>query len=197
MGLSIHYNGYLKEAKSLPDLILEVKEVAEIHGWKYKIFNTKFPDEQFNKEPALDKFYGIYFIPVKSEPILLVFLSNGRMVNPMGVKISNPSELEQKDSWIYNHSVKTQYAGVAVHQLIIKFFRYLNDKYFRDFEMMDESYYWETNDEEKMKERFREYNAVMDNFKLTLETFPLENDEDVTKYFERLMKHINNLKNDN
>lgn len=48
-----------------------------------------------------------------------------------------------------------------------------------------------------MKEQFREYNAVMDNFKLALETFPLENIEDVTKYFERLMKHINNLKNGN
>lgn len=194
MGLSIHYRGYLKEASSLPDLIREVKDVAEIYGWKYQTFNTVFPKKQFSEEVSFDKFYGISFTPTNSEIVSLVFLSNGRMVCPVRVKLSDKYQLEQEDSWIYFNSVKTQYAGVLIHQLVIHFFRYLNDKYFRDFEMHDESYYWETNDEEKMKAQFKTYNALIDNFVLAVETFPLQKDEDITNYFERLMKRVNDLR---
>ncbi|MBW7891393.1 MAG: hypothetical protein H3C48_10300 [Chitinophagaceae bacterium] len=195
MGLSIHYKGYFKEAGLLPDFIREVKDVAEIHGWEYQIFGAVFPEERFSEEMVFDKFYGIHFTPTNSETISLVFLSNGRMICPVRVKFSDRVQLEQKDSWIYTNSVKTQYAGVVVHQLIIHFFRYLNNKYFRDFEMKDESYYWETNDEEKLKIQFKIYDSLMDNFVLAIETLPLQKDEGISSYFERLMKYVNDLKN--
>lgn len=83
---------------------------------------------------------------------------------------------------------------LIIHQLLIHFFRYLNDRYFRKFELKDERYYWETNDEEKMKNQLKKYDTLMDNFTLALETFPLQKDEDISIYFERLMKHINDLK---
>src|SRR5690625_2262803 len=162
MGLSIHYSGYLKKANLLPELIREVKDVAEIYEWKYQIFDTVFPDEQFQKEVDFDNLYGISFRPPDSETISLVFLSNGRMVCPASVSFFKKDVTDYEESWIYTTSVKTQYAGVRVHQVIILFFRYLNDKYFRDFEMMDESYYWETNDEAKMIEQFNTLNALID-----------------------------------
>lgn len=194
MGLSIHYNGYLKKAELLPDLIQEVKDVAEVYGWKYGIYNTNFPDNQFSTETNFEEFYGISFTPTNCETISFVFLSNGRMICPVRVKFSDDSEREKTDSWVYTNSVKTQFAGVVTHQLLILFFRYLNDKYFRDFEMSDESYYWETNDEKKMKEQFKRYDALLDNFVLAFETFPIQKEEEITTYFERLMKHINRLK---
>lgn len=60
--------------------------------------------------------------------------------------------------------------------------------------MMDESYYWETNDEETMKKQFKEYNMLLDNFTLAIETFPLNEGENIINYFERLMEYINSLK---
>lgn len=194
MGLSIHYNGYLKNAELLPDLIREVKDTAEIYGWKHHIFETEFPNDRFNDKIDFEKLYGISFTPENSETVSFVFLSNGRMVCPVRVSLSDNDTLNERDSWVYSVSVKTQFAGVKMHQLLIHLFRYLNDHYFRDFEMFDESYYWETNDEEKMQEQFKTYVSLLDNFELALQTFPMEKDEDIEQYFERMMKHVKNLK---
>lgn len=194
MGLSIHYSGYLKKADSLPELIREIKDIAEVYQWKYQVFDATFPDGQFSNTLNFENFYGINFTPPKSETISIVFLSNGRMICPVRVLIADPEELEDENAWIYTNSVKTQFAGEVVHQLIIQFFRHLNKKYFRNFEMMDESYYWETNDEETMKKQFKEYNMLLDNFTLAIETFPLNEGENIINYFERLMEYINSLK---
>jgi len=194
MGLSIHYSSHLKEAELLPDLIQEVKDVAEVYGWEYRICNTTFPDNQFSKETSFEEFYGISFTPANCETISFVFLSNGRMVCPARVKFSDDSEKEKGNSWVYTNSVKTQFAGVMIHQLLVQFFRYLNGKYFRDFQMSDESNYWETNDEEKTKEQFKAYDTLLDNVLLATETFPMGKNEDITAYFERLLKHINSLR---
>lgn len=194
MGLSIHYSGHLKEAKLLPDLIEEVQDVAKVYGWKYHTFNMSFPDNKFSKETAFDKIYGINFTPTNSETISIAFLSNGVMVCPSRIHFFANSEKKEEREWIYTTSVKTQYAGIKVHQFITVFLKYLNGKYFGNFKLSDESSYWETNDEEKMKAQFQEYNVLMDNFVLAIETFPAQKNETMFTYFERLMKYVNNLK---
>lgn len=195
MGLSIHYSGRFKDAEALPDFISTVKEFAEVYGWKYQIFNTAFPNNQFSLETLFDELYGISFTPKNSESISFVFLSNGRMVCPVRLMLSEgTAQRKDEDSWIYTNSVKTQFAGVSIHQLLIHFFRYLDEKYFNDFKMLDESYYWETYDEEKMKEQFKNYDTLIDNFVLAFETFPMQTDEEITDYFERLIKYINDLR---
>jgi hypothetical protein len=52
MGISIHYKGRLKAKSSLPGLIEEVKDIAEIYKWRYFIFEEQFPVGGFGK-PAL------------------------------------------------------------------------------------------------------------------------------------------------
>ncbi|ANI89533.1 hypothetical protein A9P82_09660 [Arachidicoccus ginsenosidimutans] len=194
MGLSIYYGGHLKKAELLPALIGEVKDVAKIYNWKYHIYNTVFPDNQFNTQTSFDDIYGISFTPPNCETISFSFLSNGKMVCPSRVNFFAHSKGEEERLWIYTTSVKTQYAGVVFHQFIIHFFKYLNNKYFNNFKMSDESNYWETNDEETLKMQFKIYDTLMDNFMLALETFPVQKDENILAYFERLMKHINELK---
>jgi hypothetical protein len=102
----------------------------------------------------------------------------------------------KNEPYIYTVSVKTQFAGVIVHQLLIRLFKYLNNKYFEDFKLKDESYYWETDDENLMLEQFKVYDRLLDNFELSFQTFPIESGEDMISYFERLMKHVDNLKKD-
>ena len=193
MGLSIHFRGRLRKAESLPALIEEIKDVSDVYGWKYVIFNSHFPNNAFENHTSFEDVYGINFTPTNSETISLAFLSNGAMVSPERISFFAHSENEP---YIYTVSVKTQFAGVVVHQLLIRLFKYLNDKYFEDFHLDDESYYWETDDENLMRERFKVYDTLLDNFELSIQTFPIESNEGVIAYFERLMKHIDNLKKD-
>jgi hypothetical protein len=60
--------------------------------------------------------------------------------------------------------------------------------------MSDESHYWETGDENLMREKFREYDTLLDNFTLSMQTFSVQKGENMISYFERLLEHINNLK---
>ena len=191
MGLSIHYSGRLRKAEHLQSLIEEIKDVSDVYGWKYHIFDTYFPNNAFENNTSFKKVYGINFTPTNCETVSLAFLSNGKMVSPESIEFFAHTKNEP---YIYIVSVKTQFAGVTVHQLLIQLFKYLNEKYFEDFNLNDESYYWETNDENLMRERFKEYNNLLDNFALSIETFPVKSGENIISYFDRLMKHVDNLK---
>ncbi|WP_191737345.1 hypothetical protein [Chryseobacterium caseinilyticum] len=186
-------SGKLKQADLLTDLTEEIVDVAEAHHWKFHVFNSAFPDNTFSKETVYDKLYGINFTPQNCETISIVFLSNGKMVCPARIHFFASSENSEEQSYIYSNSVKTQYAGIQTHQVIILFFRYLSNKYFDDFELSDESGYWETNDEEKMKKQFQIYNRLTDDFALAFETLPAKEGEDIFTYLERLMKNVNDL----
>jgi len=63
-----------------------------------------------------------------------------------------------------------------------------------DFKMQDESGYWETSDESIMQANFREYDALLDNFVLSMQTFPVKKGENMISYFERLMEEVRKLK---
>ncbi|MDR2148509.1 MAG: hypothetical protein LBE91_18865 [Tannerella sp.] len=125
MGLSIHYSGRLKKAEFLPDLIEEIKDISNVYGWKYYIFETRFPGNTFENRISFDDVYGINFTPTKCETVSLTFLSNGTMVCPSRMMFYAHSENETERSWIYTNSVKTQFAGVLIHQLLIRLFKYL------------------------------------------------------------------------
>jgi hypothetical protein len=194
MGLSIHYSGRLRKAEDLPFLVEEVKDVSDVYGWKYKIHDNCFPDNTFDGHTSFENIYGISFTPTDCETISIAFLSNGTMVCPVRVLFFADSGDETQRSYIYTVSVKTQFAGAIVHQLLIRLFKYLNGKYLDDFNLSDESYYWETDDENLMRERFKLYDNLLDNVVLSVQTFPIKSGEDMISYFERLMKHINDLK---
>jgi hypothetical protein len=191
MGLSIHFSGRLRQAAYLPAMVEEVIDVSNVYGWKYHTYNTQFINDSFVHPTSFENVYGISFTPTNSETISLAFLSNGTMVSPARISFfaHTPNE-----AYIYTVSVKTQFAGVFVHQILIRFLKYLNEKYFEDFKLNDESYYWETDDDNLMRERFKVYDNLMDHFELSIQTFPIASDEDIISYFERLMKHIENLK---
>ena len=59
--------------------------------------------------------------------------------------------------------------------------------------MRDESEYWETADENVLRKNFKAYDALLDNFTLSLQTFPVEKGENMISYFEHLLEHINHL----
>ena len=194
MGLCIYYSGRIKDAESLPQLIEEVKDVATVYGWKYKVDECSFPNNTLDTQENLDSIYGISFTPPNCETISITFLSNGVMACSAGILLFGNSQNENERNNIFRLFAKTQYAGMATHAIIINLFRHLNSKYFTDFNMIDEGEYWETADENVLRKNFKAYDALLDNFCLSLQTFPVKDGEGMTSYFERLMKHVNRLK---
>jgi hypothetical protein len=195
MGLCIYYSGRIKNAESLPQLVEEIRDISEIYGWKYHTYETHFTNDTLDEQESFQKIYGIGFTPPECETISLAFLSNGVMVCPSGIELFADSDNETQKSYIYSIFAKTQFAGMVIHATIINIFKYLNNKYLKDFRMMDESGYWETGDENIMRKNFQEYDALLDNFVLGIQTFPVNKGETMIAYFERLLWHVNKLEN--
>jgi hypothetical protein len=148
-------------------MIDEVKDIAKVNKWDHHIFGTEFDYGLLEKESFDQNIFGIIYSPPGCEPICLTFLSNGRMCCPFTLEHFKDSNKNEK--FLYTIFSKTQYAGFEAHKIIIDLFRYLDKKYFLEFELTDESRYWETGKEDVLKESFKRYNNMMDQFSNALE----------------------------
>lgn len=190
MGLSFHYSGRIANPDNLPDLIDEVVDICKVYKWKYHVFDRQFPENAFGKGEHDMRLYGICFTPPESETVDVCFLSNGRMSNPLLLQSWGNSTVKEEKKYLYHISVKTHYAGVNIHRNIIQLFRYLNEKYLADFTMSDEGGYWETNNEEVLKENFKRYTDLIDGFALALESQQKEEGEDIVTYLLRMAQQL-------
>ncbi len=191
MGISFHYSGRIAKAELLPELVEEVKEIAVLYHWKYKIYETYLPEDDLGKVVYNSNIYGISITPPGCETVSICFLSNGLMSDIVHLLFFGKNETREESEYLYMLAVKTQFAGVETHQLIIHLFRYLSKKYLSDFKLIDEGGYWETNDAELLKTNFKRTAALIDGFALALQCLPLKEGETIETYFERLMKEVN------
>ncbi len=186
MGLSIHYNGKFKKSASLAAMIEELQDVAIANEWKSHVFETSFDAiDEDEKEYTL---YGIILNPPECEPVQFIFLRNRRMCSLGMLAICKEDKKFEKH--LYQLFTKTQYAGIEIHKQIIHLFRYISAKYFEKFEMVDEGYYWETNDEHKLKAQFDAYIKFTDMISLGLQAIPIEEDETIENYIKRVVGKV-------
>jgi len=190
MGLSIHYSGRIAKPGLLPELINEIEDIVSIHNWKYEVYERVFPENGFGDPDYNQMIYGISFTPPECETIPVCFLSNGRMSSYSNLLFFGKSDKESEKKYLYMLSVKTQFAGVVPHQYIIHPFRYLSEKYFPDFKLIDEGKYWETNDVELLKTTFKKNNHLIDSISSVIEYVPMQPGETIETYFERVLKLI-------
>ena len=191
MGLSFHYSGSIANPEFLPKLIEEVLDIAKIYGWKNSIYETSFPNNCLSDtDEYINEIFGVSFTPPGCETIFICFLSNGRMSSPIHLKFYGKSKDQKENPFLYLISVKTQFSNPLIHATIIQIFKHLNNRYFSDFKLSDEGQYWETDDEEILKNNFARYNAILDSFSLGLETLPMIANESFEDYFLRLFELI-------
>ena len=195
MGLSFHYSGSIANPELLPELIDEIQDIAKMYNWKYFIFDRQFPENSFGKTEYNHNIYGICFTPTDCETIDICFLSNGRMSSLLHLKFFGKADNQAEQAYLYMLSVKTQSAGVELHQFVIQLFRYLNKKYFADFKMSDEGSYWETDDLALLRTTFKRYTDLINGFSSALEYIQIQPDETIESYFERLLKLLHDNKN--
>ena len=190
MGLTIHYSGIFDKDASLTAFIGEVKDIAMTFNWPHKIFEETFPSRAFDDRYD-DKIYGACFTPPDCETVWLSFLSNRRLSSPSNLTFYGKSDDDDEKKYLYMLSVKTQFAGVEVHKFVIHLLKYLNQKYFSEFNVHDEGEYWETANEKLLDENFKRYTGLLNSFRTALETYPLREGETLESYFERLHKYVN------
>lgn len=179
MGLSIHYSGRIKDRALIDDLTAEVEDICNALDWRYNILHD-------------DEIDGVVFSPPESEPVHFTFNKEGRLLpftSILNREMYESGEVEME--LMYTAFTKTQFAGPDSHKAIIKLMRYITQKYFAEFEMTDESYYRETNDEEQMLGRFKVYNAMLDAFTEALqgmEHVPGETPQSLADRLEELLR---------
>lgn len=170
MGLSIHYSGIINERRLIPVLIEEIQDVCTILDWPYKIYNE-------------ETVKGISFVPPKCEPVFFTFLDNSELVCLSKFKYDiHPATII---------SVKTQFAGMDVHRTLIKLLKHLKARYFSKFKLSDESYYWETGDEELLQKKFEQYNFLLNAVGEALKKFKGKEGDTPETVADRLEKFLN------
>ena len=172
MGLSIYYKGRIKDRALLPQLVEAVTDICNEMGWSNQRFD----------EPAAE---GMFFAPEGSEPLSLTFDPEGQLTDFRHIALR--IELDEP---IQGVIVKTQYAGADAHKAVIDLFRWIAREYLDDFEMVDESYYWETGDETVLRERFERYDLLIKAVAQALDTFPAQKDERPEQTADRLERYL-------
>ena len=153
MGLSIYYTGMLRR-EQLPLLISEVADICDDLYWPYQLI-----------QPARDfPIEGLTFSMPGAEKMWLTFLDDGRMSSPEHIiskAIAQRNGIPHDPAMMLNTVV--QYAGPDAHMRMIRMLRYISNKYFSAFQMIDESEYWESGNEEKCRDWFIMFNMWMNN----------------------------------
>ena len=153
MGISIFYSGKLKDPHLVDALVKEAADACMYVGWRF----------DYLKKSNIMPMRGIIITPEGSESISLTFAENGLLANPDRFMMGgNPEKMEisiERDGICFT---KTQYAGADMHIAIIKFMRYIIEKYFSEHTFMDDSGYWDQKDEDACRYRFGEMEMILD-----------------------------------
>ncbi len=179
MGLTIFYSGQIRDMQLLPALTEEVMDICDHLNWISK---------QYYHSPEIP-LTGFMFHPPGCEPIWITFREDGFLADPIyyifkNDPISKPSPEEE-----FMPYAVTQFAGQDAHMALIKLLRYLSQKYFEEFEIVDESEYWETGDEQLCSDRFDWFTQYMDMESQKLDQLDGRTGESGSTFSERV-RHI-------
>ena len=192
MGLSIHYQGKIKDYALIDEIVAEVTDICKSMGWKYYLMDVNEKEKTKITSPHVrytpEDVKGITFSPEECEPIILTFLPDGNLV--CWIKLIHYDHLTNDLAIEWVHT-KTQFAGPDTHIAVVKLLYYLSDKYFSFFELDDEGLYWGTWDEKILLTQFAKYNFYLD--KLTkvfenMESKPGETVESLAGRIEEILK---------
>jgi len=191
MGLCIHYKGALKVEESLALLIDEIKDISDVHQWKYHIFERELKENSFASQEFDDSIYGICFAPPECEPVCFTFLSNGIICTPWALSYY----LDTKDDVLMNSaSVKTQYAGPSTHRMLVHLFDYISITYLKDFEVEDETGYWTERNEKKLNDNFERMNSLLEQVAGIIKTVKIKEGENFEVCIQELIRKLKDAK---
>ncbi len=187
MGITIHFQGNLKNTKLLPALVDELTDISKTLNWQYRIW-----DEDWSKPSTATLVKNENRMEIKGhlslkgititlhpdcESLPLLFNSRGALVTPMSIIMAKDGTIEKENSFT---AVKTQFAPVDIHVSIIKLLKYLKKRYIPDLVVMDEGEYWDSEDREKLVKKRNFLNEKMTMLEGLISRIEIENVEKCT-----------------
>jgi hypothetical protein len=200
MGITIAYRGQLKSPALIDKICRELKEIANLLEWEYTLL-----DEDFDKPTDIKlevrengceivghlALKGIDLNVHKDCSSLSFFFDlNGILRDPFQM-----TEESNENEDLPFSFVKTQFASPGIHIIIVKLLRYLKEKYFQRFEVIDEGKYWETADEDLLKEKMEFLSQKMNALAQALENSwieiePGDSDLDILVKLEKILREM-------
>lgn len=143
MGVTVHFEGKLKNEDALTALISRVEEVAKAMTWLTEVFeNSEATLLRVRDEKDWD-----YRGPTRG---VMLYIHED----------CDPLRLEFDQDLYIQEFVKTQFAGVRVHIQLIALLRDFQD-FFLDLKVEDEGEYWDSGDEGVLAEHILRCNEVI------------------------------------
>jgi hypothetical protein len=176
MGITIHYRGWLKSPKLIEEVCEKLAKIAKSMEWEYTLLVEDFNKPNTAKLEHRDDGIAITgHLPLKGIQLKIhkecdsfnIFFDKNGVLQDMVQMTTNHSENDEEGSYIH---VKTQFAPLGIHIAIIQLLKYLNENYFDRFEVIDEGEYWQTEDEDLLKQKMTYLSDKMEAVSHALES---------------------------
>ena len=146
MGVTIHFEGRLRDDDALANVLAIAAEHAESNGWAsetldrdHDVLNREIDEESCDYEGPVR---GVALYPHEDcEPVRLEF---------------------DADLFVQEFT-KTQFAGVAIHCAVVALLRDL-EPHFVELEVFDEGEYWDSGDLERLEEHCAAFDVALADF---------------------------------
>ena len=146
MGVTMHFDGRLKDEASFEAILAETRQFCEDHSWPYESIN----ESHVKLSRVRDEKDWDYEGPVK-----------GIVVQPH--ENSEPFRLEfDKDLYIQEYT-KTQFSPIEIHVELIELLRRLQP-HFEYLEVIDEGEFFETRDHETLAKHINRCFELLDEY---------------------------------
>jgi len=197
MGLTLHYQGKIKDIGQIAVLQQEVQDICETMNWKYRtdaiVFDLPPAVMQQIGMAEYDKVIlnGVNFCPhPKSESVNLYFNQQGKLANLLTL---NFADTNTDPVAAFSCFTKTQFAGPEIHIAIVKLLKYLDKKYELSIHSEDEGEYWDTLDESRLNNNFERNEVLQDMVMHALEGIeltPTMDPAEILKQIDNYLKRI-------
>ena len=146
MGVTIHFEGRLKNEASLEAVLAETRNFCDEHSWPYESINE--PHVKLSR--VRDEKDWDYEGPIR-----------GIAVQPH--ENSEPLRLEFDEDLYIQEYTKTQFSPIEIHVELVKLLRRLQP-HFEHFEIIDEGEFFETGDKETLDHHINRCFEVLDEY---------------------------------
>jgi len=144
MGVTIHFEGQLKNEAAYQELIGVASSIANTEGWPVEPIAS---GEVILSRVRYEKDWD-YTGPVKG---IVIFLHED----------CDPVRLEFDRDLYVQEFIKTQFVGVEMHIKVVNLLKAI-EPFFRNLKVEDEGKWWETRDTENLAEHFARVQEVID-----------------------------------
>ena len=160
MSVTLRYSGTLDDRRLLPALSEDFQDIAATHGWPVDLLAPSASDVGSGGRtlapPLVLEGLRIIVHP-QTDPLWLTFDPESTLTRlgnyPLTQMGRDGSAQGARFSFLHQSqaSMQTGIGGSLLHKTVISLLDYLKRAYVSDLQVLDESGYWDTRDEEALK----------------------------------------------